>query len=281
MRFSSFSAVVLCVLGSAGCSSSESSVVAPATGPAPIAYAPAAVDVSLSAYANAGSERIVDGFFATGRQTGVSCTSETVEGCSFSACTQVDNATPGTIVDPGAVKVTSPSMGTDVPLTLDAKTGYGRIVQSGDFADGEEVRVVAAGGATVAAFDLKVKIPGALKAGAIGTCGLSSGSGSSTCDLPEASPVVRWTGGGSTVLVSLSPTIDGSTYGTLRCAFAGAAGSGQIPAAALAKLPKGTAYRVSVSSVEVAASTAGATPSVGLSSQRRSSTSLASVKLPQ
>lgn len=280
MRFTARRPSLFAVLVVAGCSSSESSPGAPSTGPAPIALPSVKVDVALSAYANGGAERIVDGYFATGRQTGISCTTETIEQCAISTCTQVDNATPGTVVDPGAVKVSSASMGADLPLTLDAKTGYGRIVQSGDFADAEEVRVVGAGGATVAAFDLKVKIPAALEAKTIGSCGVAASS-TASCALPESAPVVTWSGGGKTVFVSLAPTLDLSSYTTLRCAFAGAAGSGQIPAAALAKLQKTTGYRVSVASAEDPATTAsGVTPSVGLAGQRRSKTTLASVSLP-
>jgi hypothetical protein len=237
-------------------------------------------DISLQVIANAGAERIVGGYFATNRGTGIACTTQTVEGCEVSVCSQVDNKVPGTIIDPGAVKVSSASMGTDVPLTIEPTTGYGRIVQSGDFVADEEVRVVAAGSAMLAAFDLKVKVPAALEAKSIGSCGQAT-STTASCALPEASPVVSWTGGGKTVIVQLYPTLDTSSYTELVCAFAGAGGSGQIPAAALAKLQKTSGYRVSMASVaDSAVTVAGALPSVGLGAQRWASKALGVVSLP-
>lgn len=247
-----------------GCSSSEDGGSSAAeTGSGPIAFAAPKADVELILLANAGSERIVQGFFATGRRTGNTCTTETVEGCVVSTCTATDDATAGTVVDPGTVTVSSTTFG-DAPLpAVDPKTGFTRLIGTGDLPAGEEVRV-SSKGAALPAFDLKVKSPGAFTAVSFAGC---TKSATGTCEVTAAAPVAKWNGGSKVVTVSLAPALDTPTKISLRCAFDGSKGAGQIPAAALARLPRDKSYLVGWTGYDDAATTSG-TPSVSLVSQR-------------
>lgn len=231
------------------------------TGSGPIAFANPKADIELTLLANAGAERIVQGFFATGRKTGTTCTTETVEGCVVSTCTATDDATPGTIVDPGTVTVSSTTFGEKPLPAIDAQ-GFTRVVQPGDLPAGEEVRVSSTG-AALPAFDLKVKSPGAVSSASFAGCTKST---TGSCEVTQAAPVAKWTGGSKVVVVSLSPSLDTATKISLRCAFDGSKGAGQLPAAALAKLPRGN-YGVAMTGYDDAATTSG-TPSVSLVSQR-------------
>lgn len=251
-----------------GCSSSDD---ASTGGPTPIAWTAPQAEIELSVLANGGVERLVMATFLTGEKLDVICTSESVGGCEVRTCSKGGELSAGTKVDPGAVTVSSASFGDATPMSVDA-TGYGRIVQMGDLPPGEEVRVTATGSASLPAFDLKVRAAAMLEPKTLGNCG-QRGPDVTACQLTDAAPVATWTGGSKVVTVSLAPALDLPTKTTLRCAFDGAAGKGQLPAAALAKLAGDQAHTVSVVGYDDAASTpAGSTPSVALTSMRWTTT---------
>lgn len=211
-----------------GCSSEA----APVGGSDPVAPPKLSADFALLVFANGGAERLVMGAFSTGGTPGSKCTVETVAGCSLSVCEKVTGS-PATPVDPGRLTASSPSIGeaVEIPLT----SGYARLIQPGDFKSGETVRLIGAGSATVAPFDLSVVVPAPIQFTSFGGC--PSGA-KDKCTLGETAPVARWTGGGAgTVTVSLQPTLDSTQ---LACSFSAAGGAGRFPAEAVARLPKGS-----------------------------------------
>lgn len=263
---------VVLVLGlvsaSFGCSSSDGAeTTAPGDAPGPITVESPAYDLLMTVHANYDAERIVDGSFRTGFKPGISCTEEQIAGCTLSVCTKTDDATPGTAVDPGKITASSPSFGEAVEIPV--ADGYGRVVQSGAFPDGEEVRLVGAGSAEVAPFDLKVRVPASFQLKTIGAC-----SSDAECALPAGDVVVTWSGGSGTLSVSLQEILDVDPRASLSCRFAAAAGKGRIPGEALAKLPRKYAYSVGLTGFETTvASTAGAGLHVGVRSMRWSNKS--------
>ncbi|MBI2393061.1 MAG: hypothetical protein HYV09_25985 [Deltaproteobacteria bacterium] len=258
------------------CSSDDGA--ASITAPAPIAWSAPTSDVEIAVIANGASERIVQAFFATGRKTGVSCTSESVAGCEVRTCTKTDDATKGTVLDPGTVTVSSPTIGDAVPLAIDPSNGFGRIIQPGLFPAGEEVRVVATGGSSFPAIDLKVKSPATFEPKSLGGCSQRTTADAPACDLADTAPVATWSGGSRVIVVSLSPTLDLPTITSLHCAFDGATGKGQLPSAALAKLSGDQTYRVSVTGFEDPTTTATA-PRTALTSLRIPAKGIAAVRL--
>jgi hypothetical protein len=252
-----------CIL--AACSSSSSASVQVED---PIAYESPASDWSLLVLANAGAERIVQGSASTST-TPSACTTEEVSGCKVSKCGRPGEPTPGVAIDAGKLTATSKSIGdhVEIPVT----SGFFRLIQSGDFADDEDVQLTGSGGADVPAFDLHVSIPGKLEPKSVGSC---SGGGA-TCPLTEASPVIEWSGGANAyVQVGFAPVLDTDEKTSLSCVFDGGAGKGRIPEAALAKLPAAT-YGVSL----VALGTKVVSGKMGVVPQRWTSTHFGTVKI--
>lgn len=260
-----------------GCSSNDSSsTTSGGSGSDPVTLPSVTADLSMSVIANAGAERLVMGTFLDGYDSGTSCSKETVAGCTLSVCTKTDSAKPGTPIDPGAIKASSPSIGTDIAVPLTA--GYARLVQPGTFTDGEEVRVVGAGSATVAAFDLKVKVPGSYTVSKLGGC--APGAAGTKCDLSDAAPVLEWTGAaGAVLVVSLQESVDVTPRTSLSCGFDASKGNGKIPADALAKLPRKYPYVVSFSARGTPAAGTGTGKTTGVGATRTGSGSL-TVTLP-
>ncbi len=214
-----------------GCSSE-----AAPTGSDPVAPPTLSADLTLLVFANGGAERLVMGAVATGGTPSQKCTVEKVGGCSLSVCEKVAG-TPATPVDPGRLTASSPSIGdaVEIPVT----SGYARLIQAGDFKSGEVVRLIGAGSAVVAPFDLSVVVPSPVQFTSLGGC--PSGA-KDKCTLSESPPIARWTGGTGTLSVLLQPTLDTPTFTQLTCAYAASAGTGRLPPEAIARLPKGS-YR--------------------------------------
>jgi hypothetical protein len=221
----------------AACSSSST---ASSTGAGdPIAYEPASSDFSLLVLANAGAERIVQGSASTST-TPTSCTTEVVSGCKVTKCGRPGEPTPGVAIDAGRLTVTSKSIGDHVEIPV--MSGFFRLIQSGDFANDEDVQITSTGGADVPAFDIHVTIPGKLEPKSVGSCA----PGGATCPLAETSPVIDWTGGSNTyVQVAFTPVLDTDEKTSATCVFDGSKGAGRIPDGVLAKLPAAT-YGVSL-----------------------------------
>lgn len=254
------SSLFLFALAGIGCSSGDASTTSDVTGSDPVPGPATLSNYAMNVTANAVAERLVMGTFLDDYRPGTSCTKEEVAGCLVSVCTKTDGASAGTPVDPGKLTASSASIGTDVPVPLTG--GYARLVQAGTFADDEEVRVVATGGAAIGGFDLKVKVPGKFTVTKLGSC--APGAAGTKCNLSEAAPVIEWTGApDAIVVVGLLESADVTPHTTLSCNFAGAKGNGKIPAAALAKLPRKWPYTVAVSARGAAAvSSSGKTTAV-------------------
>lgn len=218
--------------------------------PAPIAHEFQPVNgPQVTVTANGGSERIVDGMFTTGRKPGTFCeVKELVAGCAIESCTRLESAdADGTVVDPGAVTISSPSLGKSVPLVPNT-TGYARVVQPGDFGLGEVVHVSATGSASLPAFELDVRVPGIAAPKSFGNCGVAaSQTAPGICHLTDA-PVAKWSGGDKVVLVTVAPIGLRSSYEKLVCAFDGSLGAGRIPDEALARLNPADPYGVGITS---------------------------------
>ncbi len=241
MRFPSLALASLSlVLASAGCSSSSSGPGA-TTGADPIApTSTTPADASYFAQANNQSETLVNAYFQLTTAGGTPCTSEVVAGCTITTCTKSGTTATTVNLDPGALSVTSASLGTGTPVALTG--GYGRIVKEVPFPAGELVELKGAGGADFPAFDVTATIPPVLSG--LGFDGCTSTSADAPCVLSASGSVASWTGAtGATVGLSLSPTLDTATQLSLSCRWDGAGGAGRIPGEALAKLPKGQSYR--------------------------------------
>jgi hypothetical protein len=250
-----------------GCSSSSSGTSADGASD-PIAFDPPASDHSLVVLANAGAERIVQGNGSTSTSAS-NCTTEVVAGCKVNHCSKPGEPTPGTALDAGMITVTSKSMGDHVAVPI--TSGFWRLIQSGDFADGEDVQITGSGGADIPAFDIHVAVPPKLEPTTIGACAI----GGATCPLTDASPIVAWTGGANTsVQVSFAPVLDTPDKTSASCVFDGGSGKGRIPAEVLAKLPAAT-YGVSL----VGYGTKVVSGKMGVSPQRWTSKHLSTVKI--
>jgi hypothetical protein len=218
----------------AACSSSSSGGTTPTGGgSAPIPPDPAKkFDVPFYAIQNAGQERLVMASFVVGTSSGV-CTTETVAGCAVTTCDASGAPTTATPIDGGSFSASSPSLGTDVALTMQG--GYGRIVQPGAFAEGEQVRLVSTGGADIPAIDQTVTIPANVTGLSVDGC--TSTSVDSPCAFSSAGATVSWSGGaGAIVGVGIASTLQTAHTVSVSCQFDGNSGSGRVPGEALAKL---------------------------------------------
>lgn len=212
-------------------------------GSAPIAFARPDAEIELTVRVDGNAERVVEGIFSLEAKGALACTTEVVEGCTVQTCTRSsdpDSWSYGTVVDPGALTVHSPSFGSTPLPPVDARSGFVMLVQIGDLARGEEVRVVATGSATLEAFDLTVRAAEPFRPTSFGGCTTRD-----ACVVAESSPVAKWSGGGKIVQVRLRPDGDRQTPISLSCAFDGAAGAGRMPSRALAKLPREPRYTLS------------------------------------
>jgi len=222
---------------------------APETAPAPVAYADPGPtpDLLLNVVGNAGREgnqRLVQGFFARGRTKGQHCTVDEVDGCRLRTCSE--SGTDGKPIFPyPIVTVTSPSIGNEVALPI-GPSGYGEIVQTGDFAPDEMVRLSGAASLELAAFEFDVRVPRPVVPQSFGQCGrLDLATTLDPCVVDDDPPIVKWTGGARYVMVTLTHALEREK--SLSCTFDAAPQKGQIPANALARLARNTPILVDIS----------------------------------
>jgi hypothetical protein len=220
-------------------------------------------DVSFFALANGDSERIVQANFAV-TTGGTQCTSELVAGCTVSTCAASSTPSTSKPVDPGALTVSNASFGQSVPIPLTA--GLGRVVQSGTWNGGETVELKGTGGADIPAFDVTATIPAALTNMEIDGCS----STNQPCALSAGGSLATWSGGdGTTVTLTLSPSVDTPTKVSAVCRWPGGNYAGRIPGDVIGRLPKGTAYGPSFATqIEANVIEQGATYRAAIGAQR-------------
>jgi hypothetical protein len=154
------------------------------------------------------------------------CTSQPQGGCEIQVC--VDNTQP--FASAGTITVT----GAAVPVLLAPKPDntYGQLTMPQPLFDGGEHLTVSSTGGDIPAFSATV-VPA-------GHVSITSPDPNAYLLVPKADGLtVTWTGSGSGDLeIILASGVETTT--SLRCLFPIAAGTGTIPASALAGLPAGT-----------------------------------------
>lgn len=185
------------------------------------------------------------------------CVRTTVGACTVSDCTAAaDAGTPPDGGQVGAGQVTiSGLVDGGVVLSPNAQGSYSAFLQTRLFTPGTQVQVQASGGA-VPMFSAQVGAPAAPTLTSpvctLTGCGMIS---------KTAPYTLTWTGGTNTVSVQVL-----SATGQLSCSFPATAGTGTIPAAALAAFPAGAVVNLFVSAENSTTVQAGSFP-VGISAQ--------------
>lgn len=174
--------------------------------------------------------------------SGGACASQVVGPCILSTCTS-----PPTPADAGVITITGGAEA--VTLTPQAGTYPPAEGMRALWTGGEVLRFSAAGG-TVPAFSGTVTAPPQVVVSTLGDAAWPTAA----VPLPRSAPlVIRWSTGAMTdVLVYVD-----TQQGGVGCAFPASAGTGTVPAEALAALPAGAAF-LSVSTIAGDTVTAGA-----------------------
>lgn len=192
-----------------------------------------------------------------GAPAGAECTTSTEGACTVTDCTIPENtggddAGSGSTSDAGSTK--NPTAGeitisaaAELKLTPNDKGQYAPASGQTKVFDADQDVTFKAAGGEVPAFTKSLKAPGSI------TVTSPAGSfGAAPVDVDRAAGLeVKWTNGGAgKVLAAIIASGGARRFATLSCTYEGAAGTGAIPAAALNKLPAGTAtYSVGASNV--------------------------------
>lgn len=161
------------------------------------------------------------------------CTSQTIGPCIISQC--MLSTTNPMYVSGGVVTVTGLSQA--VSMTPSTITNMYLPDNSASAFVGGEMVHIQGGGATAPAFTLSFTAPGLASITAP-----ARPAGTNPLVINRAQDLaVTWTGGGASDMDFVLGSMNGSNPGpTLNCSFPASAGSGTIPAAALAMLPAGS-----------------------------------------